>query len=412
MGLNLAFHSVWPLFVCVGILLVLARSPLLAGADPPPSDRTPRVATLDGLRGFLALAVVFHHVGIYHNYMLAERWTFPPSRVYSLLGATGVSLFFMITGYLFWGRLLRTRGRPDWFSLYAGRLFRIGPLYLVAVGAMLLIVFCLTWPTLEVAPRQLAAQLASWLSLGVDSREPDVNGYAQTFSLLAGVTWSLQFEWFFYASLPVLALAARRRWHLAFAASGVPVCLVAAHFAPLDQHDWLVCVALFASGMAAASMQAKRKGLGLPDAVASALVVLLIALAVSIPDHPYSVTSVVLLATAFHLIVSGSTLFGLLVSRAARRLGDISYGIYLLQGLFLAAVFRPASLKEAALASPLAYWSLALAATVLLVLAACVAHTLVERPGIKLGRYVTEMLKRSAARGESEQLPVPGGARR
>lgn len=38
-------------------------------------------------------------------------------------------------------------------------------------------------------------------------------------------------------------------------------------------------------------------------------------------------------AGLFHLLTSGATLFGLIELRAARRLGNISYGIYLLQGL-------------------------------------------------------------------------------
>ena len=97
---------------------------------------------------------------------------------------------------------------------------------------------------------------------------------------------------------------------------------------------------------------------------------------------------VVLLGGAFYLITSGCTVFTLLVSRPARRLGNVSYGIYLLQGLVLAAVFRPAPLRDAAIAHPAYHWTLALLAAVLLVAVATAAHVGIERPGIALGRYV------------------------
>jgi peptidoglycan/LPS O-acetylase OafA/YrhL len=51
-----------------------------------------------------------------------------------LLGPFGVSMFFMITGYLFYSQLLKGKGRPNWKKLYIGRVFRIIPLYWFAVA--------------------------------------------------------------------------------------------------------------------------------------------------------------------------------------------------------------------------------------------------------------------------------------
>src|ERR1700693_1014771 len=138
---RLGFYSVWPFFVCLAVLLALASTPAFAAADTPPSPHPNRLKALDGLRGFLALAVVFSHVAVYHDFLLSGQWHLPPSRFYALLGPIGVSMFFMVTGYLFWSRLIRERGRPAWLSLYIGRVFRIGPLYLAAVSILLLIVF-------------------------------------------------------------------------------------------------------------------------------------------------------------------------------------------------------------------------------------------------------------------------------
>jgi hypothetical protein len=215
------FYATWPFFGCLAVLLALARLPLFTAADTPPSPRPDRVATLDGLRGFLALAVFFHHAAIYHRFLRDGAWVLPPSRFYALLGPVGVSVFFMITGYLFWSQMIGSLGRPAWLRLYVGRAFRIGPLYLVAVASMLAFVLAGTGARLNVSPSQLAGEIGCWLALGFVVG-PDVNGYPATSSVLAGVTWTLGYEWIFYLSLPVAALAARgRRAHLPFALAGL-----------------------------------------------------------------------------------------------------------------------------------------------------------------------------------------------
>ncbi len=131
-------YAVWPYFACMTVLLLVAARPALRLADAPPSDGHNRLRSLDGLRNFLALAVVFHHGAIYHRYLVDGVWELPPSHFYTILGPIGVSLFFMITGFLFWSRLLRQHGRPGWRRLYIDRVFRIGPLYLTAVVGLLI----------------------------------------------------------------------------------------------------------------------------------------------------------------------------------------------------------------------------------------------------------------------------------
>ncbi|WP_419760663.1 acyltransferase family protein [Acidisoma sp.] len=70
-------------------------------ADTPPTTTRARVQTIDGLRGFLAIGVFIHHSVIYHQYLLTGRWDVPPSVFYTNIGKAGVTVFFMITGYLF-----------------------------------------------------------------------------------------------------------------------------------------------------------------------------------------------------------------------------------------------------------------------------------------------------------------------
>ena len=102
----MSYYSIWPYFLGTAIFMLFASTPILKAADTPPSSVPSRIHTLDGLRGFLALAVLFHHGAIYHGYLKTGIFALPPSRFYTDLGEAGVAMFFMITGYLFWGQIL------------------------------------------------------------------------------------------------------------------------------------------------------------------------------------------------------------------------------------------------------------------------------------------------------------------
>ena len=384
-------YSLWPFFACIGLLLFLAAQPPFSLADAPPDPGPKRLVPIDGLRGFLALAVVFHHAATYHSFLLNGSWDCP-SRFYEMLGEAGVSMFFMITGYLFWSRMIAQKGRPDWAQLYVGRVFRIGPLYMVAVITMLCIVLSQTGFRLNVRLHELAVQVCFWLGLGMLPR-PDVNDFPGTTLILAGVTWSLRWEWAFYLLLPLTALVTRNpRLHLPATLAGLAgsVCWLA--FDRVSQDQAYLC--LFLAGMTCASLKSKGFPAVLPAMIASPLALSCLAGTLGLFDTAYAAGPVLLLALAFYLIASGCTVFGLLLTRPALRLGNISYGIYLLQGLVFAIVLRPAPMRAMFLASPVRHWLLAFVCAAVLVGVAAVAHAAVERTGIDLGKRVAAKARR------------------
>jgi peptidoglycan/LPS O-acetylase OafA/YrhL len=369
-------------------LFALAELPLFRAADSPPGAAGKRVSALDGLRGFLALGVFFHHAAIYHRFLIDGNWELPPSGFYILQGQVGVSLFFVITGYLFWSRLVKNRGRLEWMNFYINRAFRIGPLYLVAVAVMFGTVIARTGLQLSEPWFEFSQHIFEWLALGA-IRGGDINGYGGTQHVIGGVTWSLQYEWCFYGALVVIAVSARRLWtHLAFSIGGLSASLT---YLALNAPTAIVAppsvgAALFFSGMTCASLQSAGWFLRLPNWLSSgiasgALAALFAAFTTAIGAMP-----IILMAGIFCLIVSGSSIFGLLTCRSAQRFGNISYGIYLLQGLVLAIVFSAAPIRAFALASTGQYWIVMLLCSVLVVAGATLAHAAVERPGIRLGK--------------------------
>ncbi|WP_428425704.1 acyltransferase family protein [Methylibium sp.] len=69
-----------------------------------------------------------HHSCLWYFHLRTGEWAPPASRLYTHLGQGSVALFFMITGFLFFSKLLdgRTR-RIDWSKLFIARFLRLTP---------------------------------------------------------------------------------------------------------------------------------------------------------------------------------------------------------------------------------------------------------------------------------------------
>ncbi len=165
-----------------------------------------RFVTIDGLRGYLAFFVFLHHSSIWYYYLKDGLWQLPPSRLYAHFGQTSVALFFMVTGFLFAHKLLHSRGTPiRWLDVYASRIARLLPAYLLAMALLFLLVFTATGFSLREAPSALLGKVLDWLLFSIPSK-PDMNGFIGTFRIVAGVTWTLPYEWLFYFCLPFLGV--------------------------------------------------------------------------------------------------------------------------------------------------------------------------------------------------------------
>src|ERR1700729_2108429 len=166
-----------------------------------------RLGWLDVLRGLAALAVVFDHISYYvlqHVRTIVYHWFDP--------GNYGVFVFFIISGYIVPASLERKGSvRTFWVS----RLFRLYPLYLLAVGIA------------------VALFLLHYGSLRGEGADPETSILSQLLmmsNVLAGqnlpnVVWSLSYEMIFYLLLTALFVARvhqrSSRYALAFAVAAV-----------------------------------------------------------------------------------------------------------------------------------------------------------------------------------------------
>lgn len=351
----------------------------LARAFGPPSAAG-RVASLDGLRGYLALAVFVHHARLWSSVVRGGRWDIPESdALYSHLGQGSVTLFFLMTGFLFGAKLVEARRRPiDWSRVYVARVLRIYPLYGVVLAATLATIAALSGFERRVDMATLVRNLVAWSHFA----DPDINGVPDSWMIVAGVTWSLMYEWLFYSALPIAALLFGRVAPVGWLAVSALGMAAWAHWIPSIQS---VHLGAFGGGVLALLLTrraAVRATLAGPIGAPIALTAVAIVLTCFVQSYQWPVLA--LLTLAFTVVASGNTLFGALSWAPSRLLGEISYGIYLLHGLLLFVVLRSViGLPAAAALSPAAYWALIVALAPLLVVVAFAAFRLVEYPAIR-----------------------------
>ena len=372
------------LCVAAALASVAVRERLRTGPSEFPSRIT--IDSLHGLRGYLAVFLFIYHAAIWHSYLRTGTWAPPPSRFYTHLGQSSVVMVFMVTGFLFFSRVLDRSREIDWVALYASRALRLAPLYVLMIAMLSVAVMALSGWALSAPPSEFAVGLMKWLAFAIPGA-PDLNGVANTWIIVAGVAWALPYEIAFYACLPWLALATGRRvpWPALLAA-----LLPVAWFAMFPVMP-VVFVALAAGMAAAAVARSERLREAANGRLASiAALALVVIVAVMFPSA-YSAAPIAILGIAFTVVACGNDMFGILSGRLARSLGDLSYGIYLLHGIALFALFHWGfGFSAAGNLTAVQFWLAVAALSPVLVAAAYLAFELLERPVMVRGRSAME----------------------
>ena len=389
-------------------LVTLVACALAAGAlagrrrAAAPGAIDARLGCIDGLRGYLALGVFLHHFVITYYWKQTGIWAPPPHLLFANLGPAAVALFFMVTGFLFVNRIL-TRRAIDWTNLYVSRVCRLTPLYWFAVLLVVGIAFA-KGGGLRDSPALVAKDVLAWLSF---FGNPPVNQFQDTNLIIAGVTWTLRYEWVFYLALPILAwmLVPVRWWALAAGVAVVGYGYRRAVEIPWSGLNARFFVLFVVGGVAAAAYRVPAwRALSQHRATSVvALAALLTRLCgVTVDLSPFAL---VLLAVFFIPVALGNSLFGILRLNGSILLGDVSYSLYLLHGIVLYAVFSlafPRYLQSVSGAAQLWPWMPVLGLAIVGV--ALFSHSMVEAPGMALGKAVI-------ARRDRDKLAAAAGRR-
>ncbi len=367
-----------PAVVCLALAIATANVLVKRFGRPLIHDR---YSSIDGLRGYLAFFVFLHHSSIWYFYLHTDQWKVPPSNIYTHFGQSSVALFFMITGFLFFSKLIDGRNKAiDWGRLFVSRILRLVPLYIFAMTIMFFMVMVMSESVLKEPIIQFIKGCIRWLGFTVFGA-PDLNGVQRTSILIAGVTWSLPYEWLFYFSLPALAWLVGIRPPRTYLALSLLITIWLFRNLRPDIHH----LSSFGGGIAAAFLVRSTLVKEFAASKSATLIIVgLIALMTCIFNTTYSLIPIFLLSIVFVLIACGNTLFGILVHPVSHTIGEMAYSIYLLHGLMLFTVFHLLIGPDRVVTySPSAYWAIVALTTPFLIFGSFSTYYFIERPAME-----------------------------
>jgi peptidoglycan/LPS O-acetylase OafA/YrhL len=334
-----------------------------------------RLDFLDALRGVAVALVLLQHIGEL-TIPAVERFTSSTVQ----LGQFGVMVFFLCSGFIIPASLERGRREPRrraaLRAFWISRVFRLYPLYWLSLaGAGLLVVLDRYRPEHPLSP-------GDWLANAAMLQLPAGAPHA------LGLYWTLAFEMVFYVAVSVLFLLGWHRRSVALSLAASAACLGAAALAgPLLGRPaplGMFCLATMFLGtvfhrwhagevrlraLAACAGTALAAGVAMLSSAAGAL---------AAADGPGFLPMLTAWLGAYAVFCAGVALRRRTVPGWLRRLGTISYSVYLVQALVLIAVpALPSPLLSAAL------WA------VLVVGGSELTYRFVEQPAVRLGRRLT-----------------------
>jgi peptidoglycan/LPS O-acetylase OafA/YrhL len=298
----------------------------------------PVMPELDSIRGIAILAVVF-----YHEFYSVGMGT-PLARWQHLLvlaagpGRMGVNLFFVLSGFLITGILLKSRQDKSYYKrFYTRRALRIFPIYFL----LLIVLTALGYPR-------------SFLLLSLLYLSNLVHLFGVPMAYI--VLWSLAVEEHFYFIWPFLVRTLSRKnleiLAIALIASSPLIRLISyRHAAPGDQ-EWMFYTWNNMDGLAAGAFlalfirrtnsgrQSLRRACGVAIALAAVIWAIGIPLGIVTRKHPVGIVlqttpwQCLCFATVGIFLLLGTTKWRFLVQSSVLGFyGYISYGLYLLHVL-------------------------------------------------------------------------------
>lgn len=288
--------------------------------------------TFEGLRGLLAMCVFSGHCVISFGYMHTAKWESPNNVLYIWATKGAVALFFMITGLLFWNKTLNSG--CEYKSHFKSRFKRIYPLYLFMAGIVLMIVIFKSGFKLNVSKLQFLKEMGFWLLPGIT----DINNLNGTDILFinAGVLWTLQYEWAFYFILPIISFLFRKHTWSMVGAYAI-IFLIVYYLGLSDMTTYMkVALPLLLGCLTAKILSNEFLKVNCQTTRYQWVTLFLVTVSICL-YFPGSSTLInaLLLWPAFILIACGVSVFGFLSIKPMVYLGRISFGVYLLHGIFL-----------------------------------------------------------------------------
>ena len=392
---NIGPTSIIPVLASLAVALISTK---LLQRRLPASVSKGRYVSIDGLRGYLAFFVFMHHSCVWYFFLKTGEWKIPPSNLYTHFGQTSVAFFFMITGFLFYSKLLDQR-KINWQEFLLSRFLRLFPVYAVMLVMLFGIVWILSAGQANEPVLTLSRKIISWTGFTILGA-PDINHISPTALIVSGVTWSLPYEWLFYFALPLLSITTKNKAPPLVVGVGTTAAL--AVFLLMDPQPYHLLA--FLGGIAGALLvRSHRLASAASSDLASLTCITCIAAAVYFFQTSHHPGALALLSVGFIIIACGNDLFGLLGNSLSRAFGQLAYSMYLFHGISLYVMFTFVfDRTQSSEFSPAVFWSLIFLLTPCLTIACLYTFRIIEAPGMTWSRPLILLFSQARMKKNAE----------
>ncbi len=393
-----------PISLIYGISIYLAAwmlSNLLLKSQKINNTITPisnRYGSIDGLRGVLAVGVLVSHSSAAYAYFCTGIWKHGGNPLIDQLAQSSVALFFMITAFLFTNKALENK--INWKKFYKSRIQRLFPLYSIVVTITFFAVMVIDDFKLHVTTLKFVMDYFKWLAFVVFGR-PEINNMTNSALIISGVNWTLKFEVLFYMmAVPMIYYTSKilSDFNLLLGCIFFGILLVALKI--IVKFEFHFCVLHFLVGIFIALLyrNGKFNALFKNDYYKIAGLFSVVALGFTNSGS----ISLILLFVIFSSVLGGGSLFGLLKTKEAIWLGDISYGIYLLHGMVLYSLLSILKSNNVVDVIDLRiYLILVIFVAIIVVILASISYVFMEKPLMISGK------NKIAQKGDAPELVTP-----
>lgn len=298
---------------------------------------THNLLPMEGLRG-LAVSLVFlvHYSSLIAPWIEGVPVLSVVSSVMHTIGNTGVDLFFVLSGYLIYGSLIKC---PQPFQVFIRRrVERIYPTFLTVFSVYLVLSF--VFPNESKIPNN--ALDATLYLIGNILLLPGIFPIDPMIS----VAWSLSYELFYYLLIPIVIGTLRLREHSVAWRTRFFLLASAVMFVAYSLWGGPIRLLMFVAGMLLSEAIAIERGRSSPGILGFAALLTGVSLTlVPMPFQGGLGVRTLLMAVAFFFVClvclqNPHTWFSrILCWKPLRWLGNMSYSYYLLHGLVLKGCF-------------------------------------------------------------------------
>lgn len=339
---------------------------------------------IDGIRGYLGFFVFLHHGYIWHNYLKTNLLESPKSNLFNHLGQTSVVIFFIITSFLFVTKLIKTKNVGfNWKKYIISRFYRLFPMYIFSIFIIFICIAYLTNFKIKDTLINNFRSSLSWVFFNING-PTNINSLENIFLINSGVAWTLQYEWMFYLLLPMLALVLKIRVDYKIIIYFTLAFLLILFINKSSLKNFIP----FLGGMICAIISINQKiSTQLKHFKFTIIAIALLTISIYNFNSGKNIIPVITSTFLLLIVANHNSFSGILSNQFTRKLGQITYSIYLIHGIILFIAFRfIIGFKKAAQLTEFEYWNVIAICIIPIILISKLTFKYIELPFINFNK--------------------------